>query len=943
MGIRSGKSKSLVTANSSVADTRCPCSPLPKSESRTSWNYNLTSYEAKRLLNLAEEPGLEQEAAMSENRMTVVTETTWKSSNPTNPPSAPITRANSDVSLYMPIRRRSMIQTPGVATRSTPARDIPPVPQLNFRHSHPPTPSLSRQQSVESYRSGVMSMPPPAQDSELRAVTPCEDKYLSIGAFKLGSLRITNGSPSPVTPDIDRARASKGLGAGHAITREGYFSGAQAPEIGVNTAETQGSSQPPRFLPEITQSPISQPQPTSPALQTTSKLTALEDLLFEDEAQPEYSSIEVLDVRLDPNAKPPHAESERDAGVGVARTDSGFVSTASPASEASHKPLAKADSGYSSNVSLRSFQAKPRVPEHQSTAAPVERQTPGRESSPPPVPPKDPSRNSRNSWIPQGRRDSVANKSASMRLAEESRATRQPLNPIVTHVSGEREPASPARELRSPRSVKSSESDHSGSALSIGGGTQKRSRLQRFLSGARRPAATPLAVHPTHALGQSSIPPVPQDIERKLQEHSGGRFPSTAKKLALKSRSSMDTLKTIFSVGSFEASQDAGYYMPNARTVTEPESKDWKQTLTSVPASFSNAAAHVMPRRSVSRKPVPVRQVSTTGSDGNGVRGGLSPVDATSPIRSPKSSGRTMSLTFFAERGLKPRHRASDLDLARSSGGLPSPALPSPVAKAMSVESTNKTSQSANTTRRPQSLRVPPPLSMASLSRRTSRESLHNLANKTSMDSIRSHTSTQPGTGNSLGHSRSNSGITMDPRRLQAFRQSHNPQSPSYNSPTSGPVTDQGSRRNSISSIHTEGAGGFVPGSARVWPVHTPQQQPLRHRASYDGYSYQHQQLRGHAPSMSNGYTAPAKPLAYDLRHSNSRGQLDAAATWSRSQADAAAGQWYQAGPPHVPRVAHHRNRSMGNRNGHGHGQNVPYRVLHSYNSPAYRHAPIWG
>jgi hypothetical protein len=91
---------------------------------------------------------------------------------------------------------------------------------------------------------------------------------------------------------------------------------------------------------------------------------------------------------------------------------------------------------------------------------------------------------------------------------------------------------------------------------------------------------------------------------------------------------------------------------------------------------------------------------------------------------------------------------------------------------------------------------------------------------------------------------------------------------------------------------------------------------------------------------MSNGYTAPLKPLPYDLR---SRGQLDAAATWTRSQVDAAAGQWYETGPPHVPRVAHHRNRSMGDRNGQGHGQDVPYRVLHSYNSPAYRHAPIWG
>jgi hypothetical protein len=149
-----------------------------------------------------------------------------------------------------------------------------------------------------------------------------------------------------------------------------------------------------------------------------------------------------------------------------------------------------------------------------------------------------------------------------------------------------------------------------------------------------------------------------------------------------------------------------------------------------------------------------------------------------------------------------------------------------------------------------------------------------------------------------------------------------------------------GSRRNSISSVHSEGV--YRSPNAQGWQIRTAQQ-PLRHRASYDGYSYQQRfPQHGHPPSMSNGYTAPVKP-AFDPR---SRGQLDAAATWSKSQADAAAGQWYQAGGggsqnlPHASR-GHYRNRSMGNRNGQG--PNPPYRVLHSYNSPAYRHAPIWG
>src|SRR5690606_1771693 len=42
--------------------------------------------------------------------------------------------------------------------------------------------------------------------------------------------------------------------------------------------------------------------------------------------------------------------------------------------------------------------------------------------------------------------------------------------------------------------------------------------------------------------------------------------------------------------------------------------------------------------------------------------------------------------------------------------------------------------------------------------------------------------------------------------------------------------------------------------------------------------------------------------------------------------------------PPYVPRAAHARNRSLMSQ-----GSGAPYRVLHSYYSPAYRHVPIWG
>ncbi|KAH6628552.1 hypothetical protein F5144DRAFT_313003 [Chaetomium tenue] len=955
---------SSMTYESAVAyyGQTSPESQLPRVESHKSWNYDLTSYEAKRLLNLAEEPQLEHTAAMSENRAMAVTETTWKSSNPAHPPSAPITRTNSDASLYMPVRRRSIIRTPGVATRSSSMRDIPPPPRPSVRHSLPLTPSLSRQHSVESYRSGIMSMPPPILDSDsaMRVATPCEDKYLSIGAFKLGSLCITNGSPSPVTPDIDNAHENGGWGAGHTVARDNYTLRAQGSEGGVTTVfEAQDSIRSPKFLNQISQSPSSSPiqsQPMSPTLQTTSKMTAQEAQLFDLEPSPEYSSVEILDVRLDPNAKPPHTQTERPAGAGMTRNDSGFVSTASPASEASCKLLAKADSGYSSNVSLRSFQVKPRGSENGLVPAASEKQPPRpsnpgggpmgsgnqnvlhqtdvlypttpEKESPPPVPPKDAARYSS---VPQPRLNGTQN-TVSVNASEESRANstrtaRHALSPIATRVPRPRGPMSPGSELRSPESSKSSISDQSGSPR-----TRQPGRLQRLLSGARRSTASPPTTQVTHTPEQDGVRPLPQAV----------RFPSAAKRLALKSRSSLDTLKTIFSVGSTEANLEA----VNTADGLDP-----------ILTSSTSPMAHALTRKPITRKPVPIRQESTadgtqtaSNSRANGGGNVISPVGAQAPVPPAKSSRRTLSLTYLGERGAALDRRGSDFSFIHSTADLPSPPLPSPVAKAVLAESNNGTPQSATPLRRPLSLRVPP-----SLSRKASRESIqiypaaHILTSKSSMESIHSRSSSQPGVGSSFAHSRTHSGVSMDPRRLQSFRQ-RSPQTSPYNSPVRETQADHGmtgqgsqtfsrsgSRHNSISSIHSEGVYRSV--NTNGWQIRTAQQQTLRHRASFDGYGYQQWfPQAGHPPSMSNGYTAPTKP-SYGPRNN---GQLGAAATWSRSQADAAAGQWYQSGqnPPYVPR-GHYRNRSMGDRSGRG--PNAPYRVLHSYNSPAYRHAPIWG
>lgn len=917
--------------------------------------------------------------SLSEHRMTMVTETTWTNSNSAQHSSTPVTRANSDVSLYVPVRRRSIIQTPGVATRSNSMCHINPPPRLNARYSHPPTPSLSRQQSIESYRSGIMSMPLPPRihdlDSAPRASTPCEDDYLSIGAFKLGSLRITNGAASPISPDIRRGNGESDQGKSGGETdyfargKVGTTATAVQPRavqqdrttttvVSLEASSTTTNKSAPEFLPAVSISPLGLelPDPLSPKLQTTSKNTALEDDLFEDDAQPEYSCVEVLDVRFDTNAKSPHIPAEAKSDTGLSRTDSGFMSTGSPSPESIHKPLTKADSGYSSNVSLRSLQQKTQDEHESSTSVMAPKQ------APPPVPPKDFAQNfTTGSPKPNGapkKTHSITN------LAKESSVnragmpkTRDVPTPIKSFLSRERGLTSPTSLPRTPASEQSSKSDNSVSAMSVGVKPQRPNRLQRFLTSARRSGATSLEVHATHDMERHKLPSIPHEVEEKLHERAG-RFPITTKRLALKPRTSLDTLKTIFSVGSMETGQDV------ASAAGSTKDSLWRQTL-----HIAHAASSIVPQKPVTRKPVPTLQETKTirlgDNEANPVPKGIhiATLDALVGGRSHSQSPE-----------LEPRRSLQvDLTVPGSSNNnpleLPSPLLPSPVARAMSMTAKTSTSPPVSmTTRKQVPTRVPPPLrpqsSTSSLRRQASRENIQSypaaypsLASRSSRENIQSYPSYQQ---EMSGWGLSSSPPTMDPRRLAAFRPRQNSQKSGYGSQNWEVQTEHGlsrqssytslsggSGRNSISSDRgyyggygsQEGYSIQRPSSAQPWMMQPHGPQPLRNRASYDDYGYERQwPQQGYPPSMSNGYTGP--PQTRQEQWSNHH-SLSVASTWSRSQLDAAAGQWYQPGPmypPYVPRGPY-RKRSMSAR----HGPKPPYRVLHSYNSPAYRNAPIWG
>jgi hypothetical protein len=361
------------------------------------------------------------------------------------------TRTNSEPTLYVPIRRRSLLQH-GVATRSSyiepdprPSQAAQSTPDLRndpyyYNPSKPTSSPLDN-----------LAMLGPNHDFATpgpRTETPTDFDYRHIGAFKLGSLRITNGAASPV-PSLDgrpstsqdyilsgevRASTERESRHRHGLSQRSNTLSIPAekvkapwistlrPESPLRHASTsererpkfdsedEGEDSEPEMLIEkfifkpldlkidtqlpllddpafklfdfdattelfkrtesptkslelaneyqedIALSPFSfdHSPPVTPRFQVTSKHTAVEDELFEPE----------------PESPPLNATADQDIQTRIPRSfDSGYegdraelaaraAARAKAPRELAPKPLAKADSGYSSNVSLRSFKKK---------------------------------------------------------------------------------------------------------------------------------------------------------------------------------------------------------------------------------------------------------------------------------------------------------------------------------------------------------------------------------------------------------------------------------------------------------------------------------------------------------------------------------------------------------------------------------------------------------
>ncbi|KZL78973.1 proteophosphoglycan ppg4 [Colletotrichum incanum] len=960
---------------------------------RQSINYNLMSYESRRLLNLTEDlASCEENSIMSESRFEVLP-STWKSSHPHQPAISQLPRANSEVSLYAPVRRRSMIQTPGLATRLP--TEYPASRRSSLRHSVPNTPAggRSRLNSIESsaypiqplteYSSEPDYLPAPVTEPVERALTPSDMDYRPLGAMKFGSLRITNGVASPLpSPDFEpqaKAEVTEKSPGGN----EEYFirdaelgkSGLDSKDVGITVsavhASTVLSPMNTSFLPVGSRRQCSN-SPLSPELQTTSKHSALEDELFEDDVQMEYSA-EVLTVRNDPNAKPSlerlRAEQSQKNSQAIVRTDSGVV--ASPTVE-QPKSLSKADSGYSSNVSLRSFHAK------QSAAGVDQRPCTTSEDS------GDEQSDDVASPITADSNGSpTASRSNADGLAidplQTANSTPPPLQPKDDFLAS---PKSPAKTISSPKfffnlnaghsfrkdrkapaaidsaklakegptspeSVRSgvASSDISTSALSIGTGSQRAGKFQRLINGSGMRG--PPAVHATHP-SDKPVPSVPQDVQVKLDEHSE-RFPTTTKRLTLRTQASKDTLNTILSVGSFVPShvEDGQRSMlpadsnqltskPFAETPQplEKPTTPRRRSFQSVPASIAHAAASVMPRRSIHRKPLPSNskdrtefvgetradeiqvgfESSITAIDNVGGSVGKSAFDqafmalpSQQPVRAPRE--RTLTMTAQMERDMSMFHSAEPMPSAtqhpdlRASQNLE---VPDVAAKRRSSPPISLHTRNTKNTRK----QAPRPKSAHSSEATQSRR--QTLLRQASRETIHSYPSTSTA---ALDDTLSVPPIPpMSPRRGMAMLE----QQYATRRMT---VEDRWRPTNGWGPDLNQDARPVMQGLATSTGY--PQQQ-LRHRSSYDSYT----QFRG---PVARG------PIAVTQSPSQSGSYYQQQLLNVQQQ------QWEQQGyysPDAVqPGLSRSRSRS---RSVHANG-NLPYRVLHSYNSPAYRNVPIWG
>ncbi|KPM39679.1 hypothetical protein AK830_g6846 [Neonectria ditissima] len=911
--------------------------PLARTESlqslgqRGSSNFNVRNYEAQRSMTLdrdviAEFPEMVME---SHSPASEVTETTWKSSNPAHPSSAPITRSNSDVSAYMPTRRRSIIQTPGVATRAH--RSGPPSARSSFRNSLPSTPNHTRHNSIESEVERTSSAPPAQSVSQPpeRVVTPCEADYQQLGGMKFGSLRIINGSPGRSPRPDSTIEAERELAPGRPTFRTSY-SGREAASF---DTVTDPNKSPRKRLFKIL-------DPSEAIAEGTGELGICEETPSSENGDGlVYVTVETLDIRDDPSAKPTaeriRLELERKTIKNLSRSDSGFIS--SPSSECSRMAASKADSGYSSNVSLRSLRslrsavtdvgrkspekAQDNASEHlRMEKAELRRPALSTSNTSPPAQVKTQKQTGRRATLPSIPPDhALPVKSPSRRsLPSLNRGAQSWILSLRT---------SPSREfqvLRSrPRSSPDDQDPHPVvenpddlpdlPSLQDTSGTANGSRLQRLLSVSHRKGPPKVR---NNRMADSRTPPSPS----RALHSTPGTDAGGSRLQELRDEKSKETLRTIMSAGSTDVLQSAsGCQGSNTHdgvkqdTAERPTQPPRRRSFREATQSFAQAATALL-----GSTKTPSTKVAKAPEE-EPSRRRTEPVDNTHTQRNNKSGPPDST----AKRGTtKPKAREprnnNQLVPVVARGSVQTSLAPVPY----NVKKTKS----------------PPPVSMQTRSGKQQR-------------------------GQSTVKHRSPSTELATPRRLSVPRDPRRGLIHSYPPAQVAPTFYGQPFDNRVMSMSPQHMTALSGHQQMVWNVGPNQRLsplPIAHAGQQQVIAMPTRQGQQRSQTRARSRTTASQqnpghmpPRMQSIHDGNQLGQkwlqhYSPQANVQTHGMDAMMYQQYQqyqqfdqnfSPTPQQTQSRHRRAISQGAMN----GPNPPFRVLHSYNSPAYRGVPIWG
>jgi hypothetical protein len=825
--------------------------------------------------------------------------------------SAAITRNNSEASLYPPLRRRSIIQTPGVATRSP----TPLNSRASFRRSLPPSPSVSRQSSVDTKARRHTLVPPQPKpfdpESRERVVTPCEEEYKQLGGMKFGSLRIVNGSPSPAQTS-HRAQKQAESGSYFVKTTTDDEAGYTAKPKLVQPKPTSPVSSPmvasfdqvawgdqdsrtavkpsgnelagpsvnnTRHSPLLASSPSSS---SSPRLEVASKRTEYEDGLFEIEAspetEPEAMKSEVLNVKDVPLARPSatpmkHGDARKVTST-VTRSDSGFASTSS--SNGSGKPLSKTDSGYGSSLSLRSLrrtQSRARSPKKKTSESGSKSQSPEdteRGSALPTDSPVEPALSSAGD-------EQSHSLSRGFSLLSPTKSIHFPSNALglgILKPSKSREGPTFKRHSshRSPtRAGAQDPSELLTSEVSTPEESRKQPRLQRFWHSSRRKSL------PAKYDARGAHDPMPAD-----SAHLGGQefgdallYPASA---TLRLEPSKATLKTIMSVSSVELlpAQDDVPTTPLPKMDTPPPRPKTSQTV-HVQSKVASTATVTVAGTTSSRPSYRHARRSSASSNGT-----VTASQPQTPQQTPQLKSRSSAPSFLQVDPSLPGY-ALQAHVSRKGSKTPPP-LSMRRHTSRSASKLRQEGQQVHQTRSS----IPPSVSAGWQHAGIDRFRTHSPINETDPSTFRSYTYRVP--------------ESVHVGSVEASN---------YHQPQSTRQYHSGYRRGSTGQ-HMMGNPGLSASQTLV----------------YDGQTvYEASHIR-----QSWGYSPSQSPSPESMRRPATSGQHYAVSS-----------QPYQAGHALSSSSTSTRSRrgSLDPR-WQSQAQAPPYRILHSYDSPAYRNTPIW-